>query len=105
MSKSHWQIRPTAVRRLIGAAQSMGLTVSGIEISQGIIRVLVAEPQAPSLSAAAAVSSRNPDGLSPKRFPTSDRRKRTRPSISLSRPARSATRGSSGLRVDEGDKA
>ena len=49
MSKSQWQFRPTAVRRLVKAAQSMGLTVSGIEVGKEIIRVLVAEPQAPSL--------------------------------------------------------
>jgi hypothetical protein len=31
------------------SAQSLGLTVQGIEVGKEIIRVLVAEPQAPSL--------------------------------------------------------
>jgi hypothetical protein len=48
MSKSHWQFRPTAVRRLVKTAQAMGLTVTGIEVGKDGIRVFVAEPDAGS---------------------------------------------------------
>jgi hypothetical protein len=43
MSKSHWKVRPTVVRRLVTEAQSLGLTVRGIEVSGEITRVLVTE--------------------------------------------------------------
>jgi hypothetical protein len=43
VSKSHWKVRPTVVRRLVTEAQSLGLTVRGIEVSGDITRVLVAE--------------------------------------------------------------
>jgi len=49
MSKSRWEFRPTTVQRLVKTARALGLTVSGIEVGKDLIRVLVAEPDAPSL--------------------------------------------------------
>jgi hypothetical protein len=48
MSKSRWKVRPTVLRRLVTEAQSLGLTVRGIEVSGEVTRVLVAEqPETP----------------------------------------------------------
>jgi hypothetical protein len=52
MSKNPWQFRPSTVRRLVKAAQALGLKVSGIEVGKDLIRVLVAESNAPALDAA-----------------------------------------------------
>jgi hypothetical protein len=49
MSKKQWQFRPTTAQRLVRTARAMGLTVRGIEVGKEIIRILVAEPEAPSL--------------------------------------------------------
>jgi hypothetical protein len=49
MSKSQWQFRPTAVRRLVKAAQSMGLCVSGIEVGTDKISLAIAKPADPQI--------------------------------------------------------
>jgi hypothetical protein len=43
MSKSSWRIKPTEIQRLIKAAQSAGLIVSGIEYAADYIKILVAD--------------------------------------------------------------
>jgi hypothetical protein len=61
MSKSQWQFRPTTVRRLVRAAQALGLTVSGIEVGRDLIRVLVIEPNAALLASGSAQSMQPPE--------------------------------------------
>jgi hypothetical protein len=56
MAKSNWQFRPTTVQRLVKTARAMGLSISGIEVGKDLIRVLVAEPDAPSLASAGGES-------------------------------------------------
>jgi hypothetical protein len=56
MSKTQWRFRPSEVQRLVKAAQSMGLMVSGIEVGTGKIRILINEPQAPSLESEGAAA-------------------------------------------------
>ena len=56
MSKSQWQFRPTTVRRLVRAAQALGLSVIGIEVGKDRIKVLVAEP-APLLASARGINA------------------------------------------------
>jgi hypothetical protein len=57
MSKSRWEFRPTTVQRLVKTARAMGLSVCGIEVGRDLIRVLVAEPDAPLLASASAVNA------------------------------------------------
>jgi hypothetical protein len=49
MSKNPWQFRPTTVQRLIKTARALRLRVTGIEVGRDLIRILVAEPEAPSI--------------------------------------------------------
>jgi len=49
------------VRRLVRAAQALGLTVSGIEVGRDLIRVLVIEPNAALLASGSAQSMQPPE--------------------------------------------
>jgi hypothetical protein len=49
--------RPTTVQRLVKTARAMGLIVNGIEVGRDVIKVLVAEPDAPLLASSSAVSA------------------------------------------------
>ena len=49
MSKNPWQFRPATVQRLIKTARALRLRVTGIEVGLDLIRILVAEPEAPSI--------------------------------------------------------
>jgi len=57
MSKNPWQFRPTTVQRLIKTARALRLRVTGIEVGRDLIRILVAEPDAPLLASASAVNA------------------------------------------------
>jgi hypothetical protein len=56
MSKSRWEFRSTTVQRLVKTARAMGLSVCAIEVGRDLIRVLVAEPDAPLLASASAIN-------------------------------------------------
>jgi hypothetical protein len=55
MSKKQWRFKPSEIQRLVKAAQSIGLKVSGIEVGADNIRVVVVnEPKTPDGGGAAA---------------------------------------------------
>ena len=47
MSKKQWRFKPCEVQRLVKAAESMGLMVSGIEVATDKISVVVGKPADP----------------------------------------------------------
>jgi len=52
MSKNTWKFKPTELRRIVNALVSMGFKPCGVEVgADGSIKVLVAEPEAPFVSA------------------------------------------------------
>jgi hypothetical protein len=57
MSRSPWQFRPTAIKRLVKTAHALELTVTGIEVGKDLIRVLVADPDAPLLASGSAANA------------------------------------------------